>query len=204
MRENVAMTSPTVVDENAWTARVHELCELAGQTPVPVEFADGTSGAARYLHRRDVLVLKRGWCANAGCPDGPAGSWMIAHELGHRAEREAMERSGKLILPGIALSAVVAAAVGLSFWWAGGSPLPATFAGTGIFLLLFVLVGRLLHPAEFRADDFAADLLNDPTATAAALSVTPRSKWSDRVGWDRPTRTQRIACQADRQGSRQP
>lgn len=163
-----------------------------------MEFADGTSGAARYLHLRDVLVLKRGWCANAGCPDGPAGSWMIAHELGHRAEREAMERSGKLILPGIALCAVVAAAVGLSFWWAGGSPLPATFAGTDIFLLLFVLVGRLLHPAEFRADDFAVDLLGGPSATAAALSVTAHSRWSGWLGWDHPAAAHRIARQSER------
>lgn len=154
-----------------WIDMVSEVAaELEMHSPPDVEFdcTPKMKGAASYDANTDVVTIFGGWVAVQPDPHSLASRSLIAHELGHRLDRDRLRRHQMTIKAGIV---VVALAMASAFVYAfvqaiadsgryGGPAMP-TWVGwlpLTAFALIIVLSAAVRWPDEYRADATAASV----------------------------------------------
>lgn len=177
--------------------RVQAMCARARQSPVAVRIVDSQQNIAQYHHRTDTVVLGR---KQLGTTDAYTIDSVIAHELGHRAERDRMRvltnRSLAVAGVGMLLIAVGAVVVPVTGFSDAGTAWFGAFAVAGVALLWGAFMA--CWPSEYRADDYAADLLDGPATTLAALNVREQRNRLPEVPTTHPSRRARIRRQQRR------
>lgn len=195
-RNRPSTETAATVDVSEWNSMVADVSMALGMSSPPaieVDNRPSMGGGMGYDSTRDVLRIYGGWIAAEPNADSLASQALIAHELGHRLERAALQvarrrllvfslLAGAAIICGVAVGTVPAfLATDLRQgppampWWFSLLPFAA--------LLPVIVVALVKWPFEYRADDAAARLFG-PQSVSAYLDVFEGAK-----GWTRPSPT---------------